>query len=896
MKSLFFCSLPNYGANSCFVSFGVGAWINPNNGLNYDPCIMEIGKITNGQYADESNATIKFTNSPVLSGGLTFNEVLAAAQIEGEQIQIYEHEISSAVDTLLFSGVVSQVSQSKGEVTLQCADLFVLLSKQINQPINTSIWPNARKSDVGKRFKTPFNEVVGLKPLVVVDYKMNKTAISIDRSTTVIAMNEVDNLSTGAASIEREEITIDSIDSVAKEITVTRTQPSLHGQGARVIMASEFQIATDGSGNNTTTIGKVYLEKNENDITEVASPDNVGIVNGVQVASWLKPPLTFVEKNGKLASKIIEFNAAGGDVLNPLFAAALSPNYSNANAAFFESLQERTLTVNNGLYYSPLGPIRRVLIQVNHSGNQGNSSVINAAVSAGNPPSILVPVSLLAGADLLDSEYLQLVEKTGARAVPQVSTAAPVTSSATLLFRNVSIANSGAIPNDTKLNPGEDLTLIDGDAVSFVVAESSKSLDAGQIDFTAPIIPANIDPNATLNSVVFKFRHGAGTESGSDTGQILVLTANPLAVIEGPGTFSQSASIVEESATIDALNAWIAAGRVVGELQDLIFQIRALEDGPWSLYEGFIEINYTQSTADAPTSSVVNHFNITDLIADWDDFVGFVVQITRPNTTALDMRIYQVSLIVIYAESEDKMPDELFIDLTGGLTGNQIGLIQSLWTSSNLGNQSVNYFDSASLAQAISDASAYTNLDFSGYFQNETVFEAMILIAKAGSFVLSRWRGSIYLDFIQNAYAPSPVNIDDSEILNDDAVLEGADTQNEVLQTLFTEYEFSDRLSYSSIREQVTAANAYPNSETKEANRFIKSATAIFFYQQKRSIREGRIFKTITLVVDKSFSFIRPGDIFSIDFGFLTTGAMEIRRVSYDPRSLRYELNLKEVE
>lgn len=895
---IFYLELPNYSGINRFVEYDSN-WTNPLNGFVYFPLIVSIDSIKHSLGVERSDCVFRLSNTDsVLGSSVRFSDLFQANRIEGERVDVYQFDPSTVTSTLIFSGVIYRKSFSQELVTLEAVDSFSLYSAFVSDPISQATWPDARPQAIGERPQITINLVEGMSALVVKDYKIGRSVEAIDRSLLTIELDDVSQLSTGAARIEREDVTITSIDSVANTITVTRSAPELHGNGARVLMSDTFQIAIDGSTNLLTTLERAFIENGQNDVIELPVPDNVGQVNNIQVASWNEPP--FIPRpTGEILSQIVEFNQGTGTALTPDHAAGKAANYTEGNYAVLQGgATDYTLTLTVLEAYRRQGSIRRVLLQVDHSGDRANYSSNNVNVSAGLPPSVLSTVGVLTNTDDYHSDYLELVEKKGARTVNVIESTGGGAASATLLFSTVLTSNSGATANDTKIDTGAESSLIDGDAVTSIIANTSKAQFAGQIDFTAPVIPSSIDPSWELTGVRFKFRHGGATESGSFTGEILILTASPLAVIEGPGSFGQSGSVTEEVATMGAAHVWIVnggAGRVVGEVMDLIYQIRALEGGPWELIEGFMEIDYVEAETVKPAASVSNQFDITSLIPDFSGIDNFVCQIVKDAANTDGLLIYRAAIIAIYDEEVDELPDDVFVDVQSALTGTQAEVIEELWTGASYANRSSGDLDTASFAQAVIDCAIYSGADYAGYFQDKSILDAMIELARAGRCLLSNYRGKLYLEYIQLAYlSVTTYSIDDASIVTPEIEIQSQDTLNETISNLTLKGNFSDRRGFQLVSSSTSSA-PFTGNERDIEERLAKSATALALLAQSILARDASICNEFELIVLESFSEKRPGQRFKIDFGFFTTRVLEVKSSEYIPERLVYRLVVRTV-
>lgn len=896
---IFYIEMPNYPGTNRYVERNEN-WTNPLNGFVYFPLLLRIESIKHSIGVERSDCVLVLNNSNTqLGSGLRFSDLFQLNRIEGEQVDVYRFDESTLTTTLIFSGVIYRKSFNQETVRIEVVDSFSLFSVFVSEPVTEQVWPRVRLDDVGKRPQVTANLVEGMRAIVVADYKIGRANDVIDRSTTVVELDDVSQLSTGAAKLEREDVIITAIDTVAKTVTLTRAAPQLHGNGARVLMAEAFQVVIDGSTKLNTTLVRAYLENGLNNVIEAPAPDNVGQVNNVQVASWNSPP--FIPRpTNEILAQMVEFNSGAGDAATPEQAAGKSSIYTEGNSAILNpGASDSTLTLTITDAYRRLGSIRKVLLQIDHSGNRDSYSSGNIDVSVGLPPAILTPIGILRSTDNFDKDYLELIEKKGARTVEVVTGAGAGSTSRIIYFSTVQTANSGAIPNDTKIDAGAESVLIDEDAVTSIIANLSKAQDAGQIDFTAPLIPVNVDPNFVLTQVEFKFRHGGASESGAFTGEILILTASPLAVIEGPGVFPQSGTVIEEVATMGPAHPWIVnggAGRTVGELQDLIFQIRALAGETWELIEGFLVITYNETDQIKPAASVTNHFDITALVPSFDTLNGFVCQVVKQSANTDGALVYRGAIIVIYDEEIDELPDELFLDVQSDLTGTQAEIVQELWTGAEYANRPATDLNAASFAQAIADVAGagYTVADIAGYFQDKSVLDAMIEISDAGRCQLTNYRGQLYLDYLALSYSVTTYSINDIRIVTPDVEIQSQDCLNDCIFNLTLRGNYGDRRGYElSLRSQSSAP--FINNERDIDSRFAKSQLAILFLSQLTLAREGSIHNRLNITVNEDFPEKRPGQRFILDFGFFTTRVLEVKESEYSTERLEYQLTVQSV-
>jgi len=849
----------------------------------YEELLIKLNNaIVRSSLTMRSSASFTVLNDRNAASGQTFGAAILADPIENKVVTIKTFDQVTSVIQTIFVGRVRRRDINEQQVLIELVDLRKFASRKLGKKVSTIDFPLARKSDAGKDVAVNVGDVENTRPQVVEDLIQSKLDIEIDRAAAQVVLESVDGFTVGFCFIGRERVQVTSVTALTKTLDITRTNPVEHAEGEIVFMDRTFTIAIDSSGVVGTGISNVRIELNDEQEILLPSPPLQAIVSGLFLGQWLTPPIGR-EVKGDRDLVAVEFDTAVGSADNPLNAAGRSPSYTEANSADFLGALQRTLTLSTSLDQKDKGRIHKVLIQIDHSGNKSGFDVGGSIVRAAVPGPLPI-IGALAPTDQIDPDFLEIGEKKGRRAVDVQAPPAPTTGE-TLLFGNVTANNSGLIGNDSRIDPADVPALNDGDLNTSVFSSISLSLppaiSCGRLDYFGPIIPASIDPAATLQGVRFKFKHGGGTELPGSIARIQVID-NLLALIVGPGIFASSGAIATEVATIDGTTPWLingGAGRTVADLQNIICQIEGIEDGPWNFFEGWLEIDYTQANPTETAGSVINQFDVTSQVLDWDDLRGYIVQIDKPAGTN-EFLVYHASLVVVYDPDQDVLPDKIVADYGSGIQGTPAGIINTLWTAPTLGNNPASTIDAAALANAIARQTAlgFIPSQISGSFRNLELFDIVEAISRQSRLRAVYDAGVLFLVFleVESNNPASGVIVTREDIYSPLPTLRGVDAESSIVNAYDVRFKATDKDGF----EDSFELSVPPVSSERRQNLdlpILKDGNLAKEVGDFLLERTGSRYENISFEVLRTFSALSLLQIVSLDFGFVTLSKFEIQ-------------------
>lgn len=209
-----------------------------------------------------------------------FSELLKDGEIS-ISVKIYLGDYDSSESVLMFDGYVRDVSFDAFEsvnITAQDASIK-LLNTKLGTEVTTSLFPNARTTDIGKIF--PF--VTNIASKVPVPCIQDGTSTKLAETyyaylSTSMVVESVSNLFVGSDYIiGRNTITLTGINAEQKSVTFSSPTPMLsYASGTNLYPATDLIFRTrseryDLEGESRPKIKKVYSQRGEivSDITDL---------------------------------------------------------------------------------------------------------------------------------------------------------------------------------------------------------------------------------------------------------------------------------------------------------------------------------------------------------------------------------------------------------------------------------------------------------------------------------------------------------------------------------------------------------------------------------------------------------------------------------------------------
>jgi hypothetical protein len=393
--------------------------------------------------------------------------------------------------------------------------------------------------------------------------------------------------------------------------------------------------------------------------------------------------------------------------------------------------------------------LQRIIAVVNHSGNRNSlSSLVQGAVCDVKFDAVgsFLRANNLFAQDVLIPETIELGEQKGRRPV-SLETSNTVTGVAVPV--NVEFASATTGTSDGKFYTNRPANnVVDGNFNSPGVlvrpAQAGQTGSQGNLVRVNIIGAPSIPSGATISKIAFKVRHGGSHDRGLGpateltNGQVLTMRIYESATLRNTATANSSATIVDDevtySASISPANLTNFYGTLdLGEILTVSY---------WNVWEAWFEVDYSVSSGgEKETGSVINHFDITNMLpdslgraADWPDLTDLTVRVVSPGGS-VQFRVYQIGVIVIYEERTADVPSEIVCDLTPdtSLLNKLPGeIIKTLWTDGDLGGNDIGTINSAEVTQADTElaATGFSASDISGLTRGKEIWELMTQIAR----------------------------------------------------------------------------------------------------------------------------------------------------------------------
>lgn len=774
----------------------------------YDELLIGLGSITQSiDPSRRSSCSIAISNREYGAAQARFSDEFPSSKIEGKTFTVRELFRDEQSARTLFKGVCLKRDFNEEQVVVELVESDLKRSIQLDKIVDTTTFPRAKPSDVGASIPVIFNDPTDVICPVVSSNASSRLAAELDSSSTAdIALDSVEGFpSSGTVRIGREKISYTSLDTANNELsgTITRgassTTAAAHIQGSLVVVVDTFEIAID----NTTqgaVVSKAEAIGSERRRYPLADPDSHVNSSGVRLARWNETP-TYQEPQGELEALAIELDRDGGsNAVNPTQALGAHADYTESNYAELHthSASNEALIGFTRIERAARGRIKKVLAIVNHSGN-------NSELSVGSGESILdtvevlveletatprITVGTLSPIDQIDIDYQEIAEKKARRPVD-------VFSGGNTNQTGVVISPDGltqASPNDAGFFSTEPkANAIDNNHGSVGVIDDTQSggAEPGRtLTATLSAIPSGIPTGATLNKVKALFKHGG---SGPQGAEINGATASFKIIEVSTDRASATVNSNNSAQVVDSIE-YSPAGQTVADLTDYKIEIlvgNVLTVTRWNIWEIWFEIDYTDANGTEESSgSVVNMFDVTSILDSWEDVSNPLIDL-RCQTSNTGVRVYQMGFAVIYEPTVERVPDQIALSITGGITGTPAAVINTLWqTIAGNPSSSINSSDVTALGTALTTA-GYTAAAVAGAIRS-SLRDAVQQLARE-----CRFRAYVLNDVLRLAYiadistANQSLRIDHTDLVNQPTI-QGADSETQVKNLVRVRFNFSE--------------------------------------------------------------------------------------------------------
>ncbi len=865
-------------------------------GHGYDPLLLEIGDLLSSvEPSRRRSCLLKLANAPYGAAAARLSSYFGAAPIEGKTVTIRELFRGATSARTMFKGVVRQRSYDLDTVELELVETALQRSRRLDKLVDLATFARAKPADVGRSIPLVFNDPTDVVCPVVAWNAHSRTAAELDSSSTAdLELDSAEGFpSSGTIRIDREQLTYTGI--TANALTgiaraANSTVAAAHIKGALVVVVDEFDIAID-SVQQGTTVTRAEAVDSERRRYPLPDPDSHEDEDGIRKARWDETP-TYFEPAGELDAHSIELDQDGGsNSLYPERARARDGSYSDSN---YCEVHRYSGTHEAWIGYSSVehptrGRIKKILLQAVHSGNNdqlvvasgksnlgtGTANEVKAETQTGSPRLL---VGYLAPIDQLDSDFLEIAERKGGRAT---QSGASSTARTAVVLKPTSITEDTYIASYGVQSPGSKDHMIDGDYSNAVGIGVRVGAAGGRFNFSIGSLPPGINSSATLDKVVFKWRHGGSGDTSANNATIALKRSG--STVAGATSFASNAS-----SEVDEVVSYNPTAKTVADLTNYVGVIEMhASGGQWRGIEGWFEIDYTDTDADQTTGAVVNQFDVTSIFAGADDQEtwgkvsnGLIDIRSTVNNTGF--RLYQAGFIVIYEPLMERVPDRVALSLDGGINGNIGSVINTLWqTVAGNSAGSINSSDVSALDTALA-AAGFTAAAVSGVVREEDLWATIQRLARE-----CRFRAYALNDVLRLAYIPAFADlaatsrrIDHTDLV-DSPRIEGADIDRAMVNLIRCQYDYSEIEEYRGSLEDTESASVTAYGERLEELelRFVRTSAAAQKLVDMILERQSEPYDAFAFRVTLALRDIALLDLLELRFDFFSCSVFEVEEI-----------------
>ena len=160
--------------------------------------------------------------------------------------------------------------------------------------------------------------------------------------------------------------------------------------------------------------------------------------------------------------------------------------------------------------------------------------------------------------------------------------------------------------------------------------------------------------------------------------------------------------------------------------------------------------------------------------------------------------------------------------------------------------------------------------------------------------LLSRYRNLIFLQYIQLAYTVISIQSTDNRI-SDFGFYESADAEQDIPATIYSQFDYSDRLNYSQSTEFATAGQFFSSRKLDIDLDLVSNQVANFLVLQAILARQGSQHFNLQITALNDFPLVAPLSRFIIVFDFGQSLVLEVQTSVFDTKTRTFSLNCRTV-
>lgn len=656
-----------------------------------------------------------------------FTDHFSSERVERKVVEIRRWDRDTGTVALLYRGVVLKRDFREDSVSLTCVDEAYVTSQRLDVEVDLATFPRAKLNDVGQSVPLALGDFEEFKGPVIEYNEISQVAETIDKNATSLELEDAERFpNSGTIRIGRELITYATkVGNLLDGLTRAQggTKARTHEQGRQVAVVDDLTIGVDAR-DGTTTVTKAYVIGDNDEKIVLPLPSMVSL-GGVRAARYAETP-QYDQPSGELECLKVGLERDDGSTLSgfPESAFAVCEEADGfARTEFvvigFSPENDLRLIRDSGVFER--GIIKRVLIEVQHSGNKDSSTPnsphgFDSSISPGGTPPLPGPIDVYFDGALvgqifdpptIDAELQELgcVEPAFDPAAPGQPPPGPTfLTDIPFEFGDVGMLDRVGIAN-SQFDPATLGNVIDGDDMTFsdLGAGGSFGDELNLLNLqTNPGIPVT----ATVTRIRFDFIHGRPpTDGGQGKLQVRgpfpgspLIAEGPLFAGNGPGDIVRRIDTAAGPQFNAALDAWLGAGRPLQDIMDQRWLVLFEAASTFRMKSArlILDLNYVAGPTEGP-NPITNHYDITTQIAgDWSNLSGKQIRLlTGPAHAAF--RVYVVGLRVIYIPTDKRFAQDIYFDVSGQTRGDPATIAEDIWLNI-LGNSAAGIQAPAALA------------------------------------------------------------------------------------------------------------------------------------------------------------------------------------------------------